>query len=74
MATIAFDAAAVRARFPALRSPLAFFDGPAGTQVPTEVIGAIARYLTDDNANSGGPFGTSVRTDALIAHARSTAA
>ena len=41
MSTVALDVAAVRARFSALRSPLAFFDGPGGTQVPDEVIDAI---------------------------------
>jgi cysteine desulfurase family protein (TIGR01976 family) len=67
------DVEAVRGRFSALRSGLAFFDGPGGTQVPDEVIDAIAAYLRESNANSGGPFETSRRTDALIAHARLTA-
>jgi cysteine desulfurase family protein (TIGR01976 family) len=73
VAAIALDIEAVRARFPALRSPLAFFDGPGGTQVPDEVIDAIARYLREDNANVGGPHGTSVRTAALIERSRSVA-
>ena len=38
MSTVALDVAAVRARFSALDSELAFFDGPGGTQVPDEVI------------------------------------
>ncbi|MFL5962850.1 MAG: cysteine desulfurase-like protein [Gaiellaceae bacterium] len=65
---------AVRARFTALQQPLAFFDGPGGTQVPDSVIDAIADYLRFSNANTDGPFGTSRRTDALIAKARGTAA
>jgi cysteine desulfurase family protein (TIGR01976 family) len=70
VSTVAFDIEAVRSRFSALRSQLAFFDGPGGTQVPDEVIDAIAAYLRESNANSGGAFETSRRTDALIAAAR----
>ena len=70
MSTVAFDVEAVRRRFSALRSGLAFFDGPGGTQVPDEVVDAIATYLRESNANSGGHFETSRRTDALVADAR----
>jgi cysteine desulfurase family protein (TIGR01976 family) len=65
---------AVRARFSALQQPLAFFDGPGGTQVPDSVIEAIAGYLRTANANTGGPFATSRRTDELIDLGRATAA
>jgi cysteine desulfurase family protein (TIGR01976 family) len=65
---------AVRARFSALQRPLAFFDGPGGTQVPDSVIDAIAGYLGDSNANVGGPFETSRLSDVLVAEARATAA
>jgi cysteine desulfurase family protein (TIGR01976 family) len=65
---------AVRARFTALQQPLAFFDGPGGTQVPDSVIDAIAGYLRSSNANTDGPFDTSRRTDALLTKARLTAA
>ncbi len=64
----------VRARFSALQRPLAFFDGPGGTQVPDTVIDAIAGYLREANANLGGTFETSHRSDELVALARSTAA
>jgi cysteine desulfurase family protein (TIGR01976 family) len=74
MARVLTTVEAVRARFSALRQPLAFFDGPGGTQVPDSVIEAIAEYLRADNANAGGPFATSRRTDALITRARATAA
>jgi cysteine desulfurase family protein (TIGR01976 family) len=67
-------AEAARARFSALQRPLAFFDGPGGTQVPDSVIDAIASYLRDSNANAGGPFETSLATDAVIASARAAAA
>jgi cysteine desulfurase family protein (TIGR01976 family) len=71
---VALDVEAVRARFSALQRPYAFFDGPAGTQVPDEVIDAIAGYLCDSNANVGGRFETSRRTGELVDAAHETAA
>src|SRR5665811_847890 len=71
-----FDVAAIRAQFPALRreqngTPVAFLDGPGGTQVPERVIDAVTGYYRTMNANSGGAFVTSRATDALAgaAHA-----
>jgi selenocysteine lyase/cysteine desulfurase len=72
--TIAYDVEAVRARFSALRSELAFFDAPGGTQVPDSVIDAVSTYFRESNANVGGPYGTSIRTEALIEQSRTTAA
>ena len=74
MARVLTSVEEVRTRFSALQQPLAFFDGPGGTQVPDTVIEAIAGYLRESNANSGGPFATSRRTDALLAEAHETAA
>lgn len=73
------DLAAIRAQFPALAQtvnghPAVFFDGPGGTQVPQRVIDAISNYLRRDNANSGGNYATSRRTDAVIAEARAAMA
>jgi cysteine desulfurase family protein (TIGR01976 family) len=65
---------AVRAQFSALQRNLVFFDAPGGTQVPDSVIGAIAGYMRDENANLGGPFETSRLSDALVARAHATAA
>jgi cysteine desulfurase family protein (TIGR01976 family) len=67
----AFDVDAIRARFPALSlthegRPMAFFDGPGGTQVPDSVIEAVARYYRETNANHGGAFPTSRRSDAIV--------
>src|SRR5437762_3032181 len=70
MSMLALDVVAARARFSALESDLAFFDGPGGTQVPDEVIDAIATYLRESNANVGGDFETSRRSDALVGDAR----
>ena len=74
MAATAFDVEAVRARYSALGGPLAFFDGPGGTQVPDEVIEAVATHFREANANSGGAFATSRATDALLTNARLAAA
>jgi cysteine desulfurase family protein (TIGR01976 family) len=67
-----FDVDALRAEFPALAleqdgRPVAFFDGPGGTQVPQRVIDAIAGYYRTSNANDGGAFATSERSDASTA-------
>jgi cysteine desulfurase family protein (TIGR01976 family) len=70
----ALDVAAVRARFSALVGQTAFFDGPGGTQVPDEVIEAMASYLRTSNANLGGPFTTSIRSDAVVVQAHQAAA
>ena len=74
MSTLALDVAAVRDRFSALRQPLAFFDGPGGTQVPDEVIDAVSAYYRESNANVSGPYATSRRTEVLVDKARTTAA
>jgi cysteine desulfurase family protein (TIGR01976 family) len=69
----------VRGLFPALRreqdrQPVVYFDGPAGTQVPQNVIDAIADYLANHNANCGAPFDTSRETDAILDGARAALA
>ena len=74
MSAVALDVTAVRARFTALQRPLAFFDGPGGTQAPDEVIDAIAGYMRESNANVGGFFATSRRSDELVAAARARGA
>ncbi len=74
MSTPALDVDAVRARFSALRSPTAFFDGPGGTQCPDSVIDAVAEYLRESNANLGGAFAASRHSDALVEQAHETAA
>ena len=69
------DTAWVRQQFPSLQTqvngqPAAFLDGPAGTQVPRQVIDAIQNYLLHDNANTCGAFATSRRNDAMITATR----
>jgi cysteine desulfurase family protein (TIGR01976 family) len=74
MATTDLDLAAVRSRFPALSSGIAFLDGPGGTQCPQSVIEAIGGYLRESNANLGGAFDASHRSDELVERAHATAA
>ena len=74
-----FDVEALRAEFPALAReqddrPVAFLDGPGGTQVPQRVIDAVVGYYRDANANSGGPFTTSVLSDAIVDEAHAAVA
>jgi cysteine desulfurase family protein (TIGR01976 family) len=75
MATATLDLAAVRDRFPSLTSGTAYFDGPGGTQCPDSVIEAISAYLRESNANLGGAFAASRRSDGLVdlAHERAAA-
>jgi cysteine desulfurase family protein (TIGR01976 family) len=75
----ALDTSWVRAQFPSLQTqvngqPAAFLDGPAGTQVPTQVMHAIQNYLMSANANTGGAFLTSRRSDEIIAGTRAAMA
>lgn len=70
---------AIRRRFPALArmhrgQPVAYFDGPGGTQVPTVVADAMSDYLFHHNANTHWAYPTSVETDGLLAAARSALA
>lgn len=74
MSTPSYDVAAVRARFSALDRPLAFFDGPGGTQVPDSVIEAIVRHLHEAHTFPDGPFETSRRCAEMVERAYATAA
>jgi cysteine desulfurase family protein (TIGR01976 family) len=66
---------AIRGHFPALRrmegdSPVAYFDGPGGTQIPRVVAESMTQYLLHHNANTHWAYPTSAETDALLAGAR----
>ncbi len=70
---------AMRPKFPALRRtirelPVAYFDGPGGTQVPQAVAAAVANHLLYHNANDGWAFASSRETDAALNTARASAA
>src|SRR5262249_862565 len=77
--TRAFDVAWVRHQFPSLELTIkghvsTFLDGPAGTQVPRQVMDAIQAYLLGANANTYGAFVTSRRTNEMILSARAAMA
>jgi len=65
----------IRRHFPALERkheglPVAYFDGPGGTQVPRQVVEAVSDYLLHHNANTHWQYPTSRETDAALAAAR----
>ena len=74
-----FDVAWVREQFPSLQLKVdgqqaAFLDGPAGTQVPRQVMDAVRKYFLEANANTYGAFLTSRRTNDTISAARAAMA
>lgn len=69
----------IRSQFPALERrhggfPIAYLDGPGGTQVPRAVVEHMTRYLYEHNANTHWRYPTSEETDALIMSARTALA
>jgi len=65
----------IRSHFPALERvhngyPVAYFDGPGGTQVPRYVVEKMTDYLYHHNANTHWAYPTSAETDAALEHAR----
>ena len=74
-----FDVQAVREQFPACSklidaTPIAYLDGPGGTQVPQRVLDAIVGYLVNDNANEDGQFEASRKANPIEFEARRAAA
>ena len=70
---------AIRSHFPALERvhngyPVAYFDGPGGTQVPRSVVEAMNDYLFNHNANTHWEYPTSNETDQIIEDSRATIA
>lgn len=66
---------AIREQFPSLarrhrRHPVAYLDGPGGTQVPRVVVDRMAEYLFHHNANTHWNYPTSAETDAMILESR----
>ncbi len=69
----------IRSHFPALERmhnglPVAYFDGPGGTQVPRTVAEAMTDYLFHHNANTHWAYPTSNETDEIIEQSRQTMA
>jgi cysteine desulfurase family protein (TIGR01976 family) len=64
-----------RSDFPSLERtfrgrPLRYFDGPAGTQMPRQVIDSISGYYTSCNSNTHGCFVTTRESDLLLQETR----
>jgi cysteine desulfurase family protein (TIGR01976 family) len=73
------DLSDIAARFPGLRRAqdgrrVVFADGPGGSQVPEDVVQAMAGYLQHSNANAHGAFASSQETDQVIEEAHRAAA
>jgi cysteine desulfurase family protein (TIGR01976 family) len=73
------DASVIREQFPALKRiehgrPVAWFDGPGGSQVPQSVIDAISGFLTRGGSNHGGAFTASRDSDEVHEAARDAVA
>jgi cysteine desulfurase family protein (TIGR01976 family) len=71
--------AEIRKHFPALERvhngyPVAYFDGPGGTQVPRYVVEQMSDYLYHHNANTHWAYPTSAETDAAIEYSRALCA
>lgn len=69
----------IRSQFPALHRQehgrtVAYFDGPAGSQVPQSVADAVSRYLLTTNSNRGGVFSVAKESDAVVDAAHQAAA
>ena len=65
----------IRSHFPALERihegfPVAYFDGPGGTQVPRGVVQAMSDYLLQHNANTHWAYPTSAETDEILERSR----
>jgi len=72
---VSLDLDRIRAAFPALERrqyglPVAYFDGPGGTQVPASVASSMTEYLFRHNANTHWAYPSSAETDALIEQAK----
>ena len=66
----AAELAALRARFSSLTDDFVFLDAPGGTQTPDEIGAAVARVYLEASGNTGAPYATSRRLDALVDDAR----
>ena len=68
---MSFNHNLIRQQFPSLDRPAIFLDNPAGTQISRPSLDRMNRYLLEHNANHGGLFETSHKSDEVLheAHA-----
>lgn len=79
MKSFNYDIDFVRNQFPACKlevngAPIAYLDGPGGTQLPQRVIDRVVEYMIEQNANEGGNFKASVFCDIVEDGAREACA
>lgn len=79
LSAVVFDVDELRRLFPALSrseggTPVAYLDGPGGTQVPQSVIEAMTSVLRSGVSNLGGPFAASEHAGHIVSEARRAAA
>ncbi|MEN6408283.1 MAG: aminotransferase class V-fold PLP-dependent enzyme, partial [Anaerolineaceae bacterium] len=68
------DVPTLRSSFPSLKSDTIFLDNPGGTQICRPSLERIQEYLLECNANHGGAFATSRKSDALLHQTHAAAA
>jgi len=63
------DISAIRNQFPSLNRSEVFFDNPGGTQIASQSLARVNRYLLECNANHEGAFATSIASDVILEEA-----
>ena len=66
--------AQARNRFTGLQSDFVFLDAPGGTQTPDEVGEAVAQVYREASGNTGAPYATSRKLEAIVDSARAETA
>ncbi len=67
--------AAARERFSSLKDDdFVYLDAPGGTQIPDEVGAAVAKVYLEASGNTGAPYHTSYRLEALVERSREASA
>src|SRR5262245_6984670 len=63
---MSFNHNLIRQQFPSLDRPAIFLDNPAGTQIARPSLDRMNSYLLEHNANHGGAFETSQKSDEVL--------
>jgi selenocysteine lyase/cysteine desulfurase len=71
---MSYDVETVRSHFPSLRSGVAHFDGPGGSQTPAPVAEAVAATMTSSISNRGRVTAAERRADDIVTGARAAMA
>jgi cysteine desulfurase family protein (TIGR01976 family) len=71
---MSYDVETVRSHFPSLRSGVAHFDGPGGSQTPAPVAEAVATTMTSSISNRGRVTAAERRADDIVTGARAAMA